>query len=666
MHKLHVDIETFSSVDIGKAGAYRYAQSEDFEILLLAYAVDDNPVIVVDLTNDSGQDRLLYRHFLALLDNPQYQLWAHNAAFEWYCLSRWLNRNPFSWADRWKCTMINALYLAYPPSLGELGKALALPEDKQKDKVGKQLINYFCKPCKATKVNGGRRRNYPHHDPEKWKLFIEYNRQDVESERAIEELLSVFPVPDSIWAEWHSDIRMNAYGTRVDKAMMDGALIIDKAAADALMTESRKLTGLENPKSVQQLSGWIAEQTGERPETLRKEAVEAMVEDQNLPLKVRRVLELRLMMSQTSSKKYDAMERAIGEGDRVRGMLQFYGASRTGRWAGRIVQLQNLKRTHLESLDEARQVCRDGDYDLMQLLWGDVPDALGQLVRTALIPSEGCVFVDADFSAIEARVVAWLAGEEWVLDVFRTTGKIYEATAASMFGVPMETIAKGKPNYELRQRGKVATLALGYQGGSAALKAMGALKMGIPEDDLPDIKRRWRQTNRCIVRLWDLCNRAALTVIKTGRAIKVRELLIFRLEEGNGLKFMTIQLPSGRKLFYPKPGVGTNRFGEESVTFWGISSRNNSSKKWQQLETYGGSIVENCVQAIARDCLAVNLKRLEAAGHRVVFHVHDEVIIDSPNDCLPDIIEIMSQPIEWAPGLPLNADGWVGEYFTKD
>lgn len=665
-HTLHVDLETYSSVDIGKAGLYRYAQSNDFEILLCAYAVDDSPVVVIDLKADTWRDRVLWDQFLNLLDDPEYQLWAHNAAFEWYCLSRWLGRDPLSWADRWHCTMVNALYLAYPANLGDLGKALQLPEDKQKDKVGKQLINYFCKPCKPTKTNGGRTRNLPEHDLEKWGLFVEYNRQDVESERAIEQLLRAFPVPDNIWDEWHSDLRMNAYGTRVDKDMMDGALVIDKASADDLMDEARMLTGLDNPKSVQQLSGWIEQQTGERPATLRKEAVEEMVRQDGLPPRVRRVLELRLQQSQTSAKKYAAMESAIGEGNRIRGMLQFYGAARTGRWAGRIVQLQNLKRTHLDSIDLCREVCRDGDYETMKLLWGAVPDVLGQLVRTSLIPSEGHVFVDADFSAIEARVVAWLAGEEWVLEVFRTTGKIYEATAASMFGVPVETIAKGQPNYPLRQRGKVATLALGYQGGVPALINMGALNMGIPEEDLPDIKTKWRNANPNIVQLWDYCNRAALSCVKSGKAFNVRGLLTFRIEEGNGLRFMTIQLPSGRKLYYPKPGIGTNRFGQESITYWGISSRNNSSKKWQELETYGGKLVENVTQAVARDCLAVNLKRLEEAGHRVVFHIHDEVVIDSPRHCLDEVVAIMSQPIDWAPGLPLNADGWEGLYFTKD
>lgn len=660
-HKLHIDIETYSSVDIGKAGLYKYAQSPDFEILLIAYAFDDNAVEVIDLTTHEKIPVTV----ITALDDPDVELWAHNAAFEWYCLSRWLKREPASWAHRWKCTMINALYLAYPPSLADLGAALELDEDKQKDKVGKQLIKYFCCPCKPTKVNGGRTRNLPHHDMDKWKLFIDYNRQDVVAEREIEKLLSAFPVPDSIWDEWRSDIRMNERGVRVDKSMMDGALMINAKATEILMDEARRLTGLENPKSVPQLSAWIEYQTGEHPDSLRKEAVKEMVHDENLPLIVRRVLKLRLLTSMTSVKKYDAMERAIGEGEKVRGMLQFYGASRTGRWAGRIVQLQNLARTHLENLDEAREVCRTGEYELMHMCWGDVPDALSQLVRTALIPDEGQFFVDADFSAIEARVVAWLAGEEWVLEVFRTTGKIYEATAASMFSVPEETIVKGHPNYALRQRGKVATLALGYQGGKKALIAMGALNMGILEEDLPDIKNRWRKANPNIVHLWDLVQRAAVRTIETGRCIKVRGLLTFRIEEKAGLKFMTIELPSGRKLYYPKPGIGVNRWGDKSITYWGISSSNKSSKKWKQLESYGGKLTENITQAVARDCLAVNLKRLEDAGYDVRFHVHDEVVCSEPKPCLDEIVAIMSQPIDWAPGLPLNADGWVGKYFTK-
>ena len=660
--KLHIDIETYSSVDIGKAGLYTYAQSPDFEVLLIAYAFDDEPVQVCDLT--SGQ--YVPQVFYDALDDLNIDLWAHNAAFEWYCLSRWLHREPASWAHRWKCMMINALYLAYPPSLAELGKALELPKDAQKDKIGKSLIAYFCCPCKPTKVNGGRTRNYPHHDPDKWALFMEYNRQDVVAERAIEKLLGNFPVPDSLWDEWHSDICMQERGVRVDKTMMDGALAISAQATKIHVAEMKRLTKLDNPKSTKQLSEWMERQTGEKPATLRREEVEKMVEDENLPLLVRRVLRLRLLTSMTSIKKFDAMERAIGEGGKVRGMLQFYGASRTGRWAGRIVQLQNLARTHLECLDEAREVCRAGEYELMHMCWGNVPSTLSQLVRTALIPDEGHAFVDADFSAIEARVVAWLAGEEWVLEVFRTTGKIYEATAASMFHVPVETIAKGQPNYALRQRGKVATLALGYEGGVQALINMHALDMGIPESDLPEIKDKWRKANPNIVRLWDLVNRAAIQTIETGASTRVRGLLRFRIEEKAGLKFMTIELPNKRKLYYPKPGIGVNRWGKKSITYWGVSSSNKSVKKWKQLETYGGKITENAVQAIARDCLAVNLKRLENAGYDVRFHVHDEVIIDTPEDCLDDVTAIMSQPVDWAPDLPLGADGWVGNYYTKD
>lgn len=663
---LHIDLETYSSVDIGKAGLYRYAQSPDFEILLFAYSFgDEDEVHVVDLTATGA----LPQNVLVALDDPDTELWAHNAAFEWYCLSRYLHREPASWTHRWRCTMVYGLYLAYPPSLKELGTALGIPADAQKDKTGKALIKYFCCPCKPTKVNGGRTRNLPQHDTEKWQLFIEYNRQDVVAEKKIHEWLSEVPIPDFIWTQWHQDLRMNERGVRVDKEMMDGALKIDARSTELLKQEMMQLTGLANPKSTQQLSNWIEQQTGVRPESLRKEYLEEMAVDETLPPLVRHVIKLKLMISKTSVSKYAAMERALGEGEKVRGMLQFYGAARTGRWAGRIVQLQNLARTHLAELDMARDICETGDFDEMQLWYGNVPDTLSQLVRTCLIPDEGQVFVDADFSAIEARVIAWIAGEEWTLEVFRTTGKIYEATAANMFGVPVESIAKGQPNYPLRQRGKVATLALGYQGGTKALVNMGALRMGIPEKDLPDIKNKWRKANPHIVQFWDYCQKAAISAIETGRSFRIRQLLTFSMVETEHLRLLAVKLPSGRQIFYPKPGIGVNRFGEKSITYWGTSTGSGdkqSSKKWRQLETYGGKLTENAVQAIARDCLAVNLDRLEKAGYDVRFHIHDEVVCSQDTNCLDEIVEIMSQPIDWAPGLPLNADGWCGNYFTKD
>ena len=592
---LHIDLETYSSVDIGKAGLYRYAQSPDFEILLFAYSFgDEDEVHVVDLTATGA----LPQNVLVALDDPDTELWAHNAAFEWYCLSKYLRREPASWAHRWRCTMVYGLYLAYPPSLKELGAALGIPADAQKDKTGKALIKYFCCPCKPTKVNGGRTRNLPQHDTEKWQLFIGYNRQDVVAEKKIHEWLSEVPIPDFIWTQWHQDLRMNERGVRVDKEMMDGALKIDARSTELLKQEMIQLTGLANPKSTQQLSNWIEQQTGVRPESLRKEYLEEMAVDETLPPLVRHVIKLKLMISKTSVSKYAAMERALGEGEKVRGMLQFYGAARTGRWAGRIVQLQNLARTHLDELDMARDICKTGDFDEMQLWYGNVPDTLSQLVRTCLIPDEGQVFVDADFSAIEARVIAWLAGEEWTLEVFRTTGKIYEATAANMFGVPVESIAKGQPNYPLRQRGKVATLALGYQGGTKALVNMGALRMGIPEKDLPDIKNKWRKANPHIVQFWDYCQKAAISAIETGRSFRIRQLLTFSMVETEHLRLLAVKLPSGRQIFYPKPGIGVNRFGEKSITYWGTSTGSGdkqSSKKWRQLETYGGKLTENCL-----------------------------------------------------------------------
>lgn len=668
IHHLNIDLETFSSVPIAKAGLYKYVQSPDFQILLLGYSLDGAPPVVVDLA--SGEK--IPGELLRALNDPNVIKHAYNAAFEWYCLTsckkNLITGNPIDSLPSWRDTMLHALYCGYPASLDAAGKALGLPEDKRKLATGKALIRTFCVPCKPTARNGNRTRTLPQHEPEKWELFKEYNRQDVVTEQEIERRLSPFPVPPEVQHQWETDLRINSRGVGVDLDLIHGALECSDTVTTALTNEAVQLTGLNNPNSVAQLSEWLARETGGEINDLRKDTVKTMLgSDLNSDV-ARRVLEIRQELSKTSVKKYTAMIDAVCGDGRVRGLLQFYGANRTGRWAGRIIQPQNLPQTHINGgmLDLARDLVKDRKIESLKLIFGSVPDTLSQLIRTALVPATGHKFVDADFSAIEARVIAWLAGEEWVLDVFRSHGKIYEATASQMFGVPIEKIVKGQPEYALRQKGKVATLALGYQGGSGSLISMGALKMGIPEEDLPDIVRRWRDSNRRIVDLWYSVENAAINVVKTGRPAGVHGL-IFALEGDHttGQFFLTITLPSGRKLYYAKPFLSPNQWGNDSLHYYGM---NQTSKKWEVVDTYGGKLVENCVQAIARDCLAENIERLEAAGFPVVFHVHDEVVIDVENEKadLDVVCQIMSQPIAWAPGLPLKADGWVGSYYTKD
>lgn len=665
IHNLSIDIETFSSVDIKKAGLYKYVQSPDFEILLFAWSWDAGPVHVVDL---SKGERLPAR-LEPFLFNSSCIKHAFNAAFEWYCLAKYFNvQNPVSWLSQWRDTQLHSLYCGYSAGLDATGKALGLPEDKRKLSTGKALIKLFCTPTKPTARNGHRTRTLPHHEPEKWELFKEYNRQDVVTEQEIARRLSAFPVPEFVQKQWETDLRINARGVALDLDLIRGALECNEIITDTLTQEATRITGLDNPNSVAQLAGWLTETTGDAVDNLRKDTVQTMLEGDMQNNAARRALEIRQELSRTSVKKYTAMTEAVCEDNRVRGLLQFYGANRTGRWAGRIIQPQNLPRTYLHGdfLDLARELTRGRKLDALQLIYGSVSDTLSQLVRTALVPAPGHVFVDADFSAIEARVIAWLAGEEWVLEVFRSHGRIYEATASQMFGVPLEKITRGQPEYELRQKGKVATLALGYQGASGALVAMGALKMGIPEEDLPDIVRRWREANKRIVDLWYSVENAAIGVVQTGRPAGVRGLL-FALEGdySSDQYFLTVTLPSGRKLFYALPTLGTNQWGNPSIVYWGI---NQTTRKWEQTETYGGKLVENCVQAIARDCLAENIERLEDAGIPIVFHVHDEIIaeVETEKADLKQVCQIMSRPILWAPGLPLSAEGWVGTFFTKD
>lgn len=561
--------------------------------------------------------------------------------------------------------MLHGLYCGYTAGLDATGKALGLPEDKRKMGVGKALIKLFCTPCKPSKSNGNRTRTLPHHEPEKWNLFKEYNKQDVVTEMEIERRLSAFPVPDQEQRLWELDQMINAHGVKVDQDLIDGALSCSDTITNQLMDEAIQISGLDNPKSVQQLSKWLTEQTGEEISDLRKDTVKDLIKITDDD-KAKRMLEIRQELSKTSVKKYMAMKEAACSDGRVRGLLQFYGANRTGRWAGRLVQVQNLPRSYIETLDIARNYVKTKNIDALKLIYGSVPDTLSQLIRTAFTPSGGNIFVDADFSAIEARVISWLAGEEWRLQVFRTHGKIYEASASQMFGVPIEKIKKGNPEYALRQKGKVAELALGYGGGSGALINMGALTMGLSEDELPEIVHRWRGTNKRIVDLWYLIENAVLSVMRTGEPVGVKNLII--AHEGDydtQQDFLTITLPSGRKLFYAKPFISQNDWGADALYYHGM---NQTTKKWETVPTYGGKLVENIIQAIARDCLAENIKRLSLLGYQVVFHVHDEIITDCPEAYadLDTVCKIMSQPISWAPGLPLNADGFTAKFYKKE
>lgn len=660
MHHLSIDLETFSSVPIAKAGAQKYIESHDFEILLFAYSVDGSDVSCIDFL----QGEILPNWLIDALTSPDYIKHAYNAAFEWGCLSRYLGRQlP---PEQWRCTMFHGLYAGYTAGLDATGRALGLPEDKRKLNTGKALIRYFCVPCAPTKANGGRTRNMPHHAPERWQLFKEYCRQDVVTEMEIEKRLSSIIIPDFVQKEWERDLIINSRGVAVDMELVEGALNIDKTVHDRLVAEAMELSGLNNPNSVAQLSLWLESQTGENVSDLRKDTVAKMLAEKDNSPKVQRMLEIRQELGKTSTKKYDAIEAAVCKDGRVRGLLQFYGANRTGRWAGRLVQVQNLPRTYTNPLELARELVKKRNIEALRFIYGSIPDTLSQLIRTAFIAAPGNVLIDADFSAIEARVISWLAGEEWRLEVFRTHGKIYEASASQMFGVPIDLIKKGNPEYSLRQKGKVAELALGYQGGTGALIAMGALDMGIAEEDLSDIVSRWRESNKRIRDLWYKMEAAAVQVISQGGAVGVNGLVIsHELNCDTGFDALTILLPSGRKLFYVSPQIGENQWGKPSLSYMGM---NQTSKKWQRIETYGGKLVENSVQAIARDCLAQAIENLETAGIPVVFHIHDEVVIDCTPDTasLDDVIQIMSKSIPWASGLPLGADGWVGTFFKKD
>lgn len=660
---LSIDLETYSDVNLKKAGLYRYVQSPAFEILLFAYSFDGAPTQVIDM----AQGEKIPLEVIHALTDPQCLKHAYNAAFEWYCLSKYMGAQlpPSQWRD----TMLHGLYAGYTAGLDATGRALGIPEDKQKLATGKALIRYFCVPCKATKANGGRTRNYPHHDPEKWELFKTYNGQDVVAEMEIERRLSVFPVPDFVQKQWETDLLINARGVAVDMDFCEGALELGETIRTQLTDEAVQLSGLQNPNSVKQLARWLSAETGDDITTLRKETIKELLGRDNAD-HVQRMLEIRQELGKTSTKKYDAIEAAVCDDGRVRGLLQFYGANRTGRWAGRLVQVQNLPRTYTEPLEFARELVKGRKLDALRTVYGSPNDTLSQLIRTAFVAAPGNVLIDADFSAIEARVISWLADEEWRLEVFRTHGKIYEASASQMFGVPLERIKKGNPEYSLRQRGKVAELALGYQGGVPAMRQMdtGKLLADLPDEEIKDIVDKWRNTNPKIRNLWYSFNDAAIRVIQNGGSLRVRCCTFAReCDCIRGTTCMTILLPSGRKLYYVEPAVGENRWGGPSITYMGVNDKN----KWGRIETYGGKLVENVVQAIARDCLAQAIGHLEAAGLPVVFHIHDEVVIDTAafdtNDAMLDkVVKIMSAPIPWAEGLPLGADGWVGAFFKKD
>ncbi len=659
MRDLFIDIETRSSEDITAAGLYRYVQSPAFRILLFAYAVDGDPVKVVDFT--AGERIPEYIHD-ALFD-PSYIKHAYNAIFEWRCLSRYLPLpDPWEWLKQWRCTMHHGAYCGYPMGLAAIGAALGLPQDKQKERSGASLIRTFCAP----RADGSFAE--PALEPEKWALFKTYNAQDVVTEREVWRELRAYPVPESELELWRLDAAINTRGVRLDLPLAEAALAVYDDVRESLTAEAVKLTGLDDPSSVRQLTGWLAGETGEAVDNLRKDTVTELLKAGLPSDKTTRMLEIRQELAKSSVSKYTAMTRCVGEDGRARGLLQCYGAGRTGRWAGRLVQVQNLPRNHIETLDLARELVRRRRTEAIKVLYGSVPDTLSQLIRTAFLPAPGNTFLIADFSAIEARVIAWLAKETWVMDVFATHGKIYEATAAQMFGVPIERIVKGNPEYELRQRGKVATLALGYQGWTQALINMGALGYGLTEDELPDIVKRWRAANPRICDLWVKIERAVLDTVKTGRQNGVNGVL-FALEGdyGRNTAYLTVRLPSGRKLYYVGPHLTVNDRGREAVGFYGLGK---NSKKWTTRTTYGGMMTENIVQAIARDCLAVAMMRLTEAGFPIVMHIHDEVVIDyggeDPGAALDRVCAIMGEPIPWAPGLILKAAGFTSEYYKKD
>lgn len=662
MNSISIDIETFSDVDLNKCGVYRYSESPSFEILLFGYAVDGGDVRVVDLA--SGER--IPTEILDALTDDAVKKWAFNANFERVCLSRYLrdmgtsldpfhDNHPLSTErarylnpDGWRCSMVWAATMGLPLSLKSVGKVLNL--ESQKMDEGKALIKYFSVPCAPTKSNGGRTRNMPSDDPDKWEVFKAYNKRDVEVEMAIQKKLAKFPVPDSVWDEYHIDQEINDRGVRIDQQLVENAIDMDGRSKRELTAAMRKVTSLENPNSVQQMKQWLSD-NGLETDTLGKKVVAQMIKD--APPDLAEVLELRQQLAKSSVKKYLAMENSVCSDGRCHGMFQFYGANRTGRWAGRLIQLQNLPQNHLPDLSEARALVRSGDYDSVKLLYEDVPDTLSQLIRTAFIPKDGYKFYVADFSAIEARVIAWYAGEKWRQEVFESGGDIYCASASQMFHVP---VVKHGLNGHLRQKGKIAELALGYGGSVGALKAMGAIEMGLSEEELQPLVTMWRQTNPHIVKFWWDVDRAVTNTVKTKQANHCYGLTF---SYASGMLFIT--LPSRRKLAYVKPRIGTNKFGGQCITYEGVGG----TKKWERIDSYGPKFVENIVQATSRDILCNSMKTLRCCD--IMMHIHDELVIEaSPDVSLEALCEQMGRTPSWTPGLKLRADGYICDFYMKD
>lgn len=657
MHRvMGIDIETYSSVDLAKAGVYAYTEAPDFDILLIGYKYDDeDEVHVIDtLAVDRDFDEELYEFRQALTD-PSIVKTAFNANFERTCLAKWTGAAMPP--EEWRCTMIKALTMGLPGNLADVGMALGLPEDKLKDPQGKALIQFFSKPCKPTRTNGQRTRNLPAHDPEKWKLFIAYNRQDVVTEQEILKRLAVYKIPDSEQALWSLDQHMNDNGVKLDIQMVEKIVEYDTQRRQELQEEAQTITGLSNPNSLAQLKKWLASQGVEMASVTKDTIAEALARD--LPENVRRMLEIRTALGKTSVAKYSTMLTAVCQDHRLRGILQFYGANRSGRWAGRLVQTHNLAKNSLPDLDLARELAAAGDFDTMQTLFGETAFVFSELIRTAFIPSDGCRFVVSDFAAIEARVISWISGEEWRLEAFRAGKDIYCETASQMYKVP---VVKHGENGHLRQKGKVAELACGYQGGIGAMKRMD--KGGtIPEEELQAVVDAWRAANPKIPKLWRTCELAAKTAIEEHRTVRIAHGIAFSYINGN----LFIKLPSGRKLCYWDTRLKLDpRDGRDHIVYMGV---NQETKQWGETETYGGKLVENIVQATARDCLAVAMTRVSELGYKIVMHVHDEMIVDVPNEDTkaPAVInDIMGQPIDWAPGLPLKGDTYETPFYKKD
>lgn len=662
MKTISIDIETYSDVDLGKCGVYRYSESPDSEILLFGYSVDGGPVQVIDLA--SGES--IPEEILDALTDDTVVKWAFNANFERVCLSRYLrdlgrsldpfhDNHPltleparFLNPEGWRCSMVWAATMGLPLSLKGVGAVLQLADQKMDE--GKALIKYFSVPCAPTKANGGRTRNLPSDDPGKWATFKKYNQRDVEVEMLIQRKLRNFPVPDFVWDEYHIDQEINDRGVRIDMDLVEKAIDMDTRSRSELTEKMQAITNLENPNSVQQMKQWLSD-NGMEVDSLGKKAVTALLK--TAPSELTEVLELRQQLAKSSVKKYQTMQRAVCSDSRARGMFMFYGANRTGRWAGRLIQLQNLPQNHLPDLDAARALVKSGDYEAVKMIYEDVPDTLSQLIRTAFIPKEGCRFYVADFSAIEARVIAWYAGEKWKADAFANGEDIYCSTASRMFHKP---VVKHGVNGELRAKGKIAELACGYGGSTGALKAMGALEMGLSEDELPDIVSSWRDANQQIVKFWWDVDKAVMAAVKNHKTTRLGRLAFFWKA---GMLFIT--LPSGRSLAYVKPKVGMNRFGGECITYEGVGG----TKKWERLESYGPKFVENIGQGVARDILCFAMKNLR--DRFIVGHVHDELIIEVPKETnMQEICDIMGQTPDWMPGLLLRADGYECMFYQKD